>query len=75
MRKSFLTNEEEERLLKSLVSASTNIRDQLLITVALRTGARASELLAVRCKDLRHANKRSFLAWTKGFIGPRYTTS
>jgi integrase len=62
----FLTKDEEERLLKSLVSA--NQRDRLLVSVALRTGARASELLAVTLSDLRPHTQEVFLHGLKGSL-------
>lgn len=62
----FLTLEEEERLVKSLVSASK--RDRLLILTALKTGARASELLSVTRRDLRPATHELFLRGLKGSL-------
>lgn len=60
----FLTEEEESRLLKSLVSANT--RDRLLVTVALKTGARATELLNLTFNDLRPTTSEVFIRGLKG---------
>lgn len=46
----FLNDQEENRLVESLLTASE--RDRLLILLALKTGARRSELIQIRKQDL-----------------------
>lgn len=62
----FLSIEEETRLVKSLETASK--RDRLLIVTALKTGARASELLAVTKDDLNNEHKAMFIRGLKGSL-------
>lgn len=62
----FLTHQEQRELLKFLNSPNTPKRDQLLIEVALATGARASELLNLRFKDLSLSNRSVQITGLKG---------
>lgn len=58
----FLTDEEQDALLRVL---DLSERDGLFIMLALKTGARMSELLAVTAGDINGTNKTVFLVGLK----------
>lgn len=60
----FLTEAEEQRLIKSLENA--NERDRLLIMLALKTGARATELLNISIKDMDPQDRTVHIKGLKG---------
>lgn len=64
-RNKFLQPEELTRL-NALLASETNARDALLIDLALATGARASELLAIKGQDLDREQRTVFIRGLKG---------
>jgi len=52
--------------LKAFVETNEPNRDQLLIQLAIRTGARASELLAIKRSDLDHDARAIYIKGLKG---------
>jgi integrase len=63
----YLLDPEVERLERTLATESLeHIRDALLLQLALKTGARASELLALRHADLNSYDKTVFIQGIKG---------
>lgn len=63
----YLLDPEVERLEKSLAGdIDENPRDALILNLALRTGARATELLEMRHADLNHYDKTVFIRGIKG---------
>lgn len=65
----FLTDDEYERLEKLLLrqkGAGIVVRDSLLLMVAMRTGARAGELLALKKQDFDYTSKTILIRGSKG---------
>ncbi len=64
-RDKFLSPEEQEHLEKNVASANPD-RDQLLIQLAMATGARAQEILNVNIKDLAESDTSVYIRGLKG---------
>lgn len=63
----YLLDPEVERLERSLAEdLDKNPRDVLILNLALRTGARATEILEMRHADLNHYDKTVFIRGIKG---------
>lgn len=69
-RSKFLSEKEQkqldETLRKLLKESHTNKRDVIMIRVALATGARANEVLAIRPRDINHTDKAVTIYGLKG---------
>lgn len=64
-RDKFLTEEEQQKLIDTL-NREHGTRDQLLITLLLATGCRASELLLIENTDLDDKTRSVFIVGLKG---------
>lgn len=69
----FLSDDELTRLWKTVLKPKPN-RDDLLIQLAIATGARASELLQIKTNDISISNKKKGSVFIRGLKGSKSRT-